>query len=101
MKTATAYVWSIGYGMAGPTVDFWKANGEPAGDLLLCPDMEGKDGLDGSKEITPSAAVAFAHSYFTGEDVKKHGPLLSDMRDLKRVCAYFTKHGLNENNRRK
>lgn len=87
--------------MAGPTVDFWKANGEPVADLLLCPDMEGKDGLDGSKEITPSAAVALAHSYFTGEEVKKHGPLLSDMRDLKKVCAYFTKHGLNENNRRK
>ena len=91
----------MGYGMAGPTVEFWKANGDPAGDLLLCPDMDGKDGLDGSKEISPSEAVALAHSYFNGEEVKKYGPLLSDMKELKRVCSYFIKNGLNENNRRK
>jgi hypothetical protein len=95
------YLWSLGYGMAGPTVDFWKANGEPLADLLLCPDFEGKNGLDGSKEISPAEAVALAHSYFTSGEAEKHGPILSDMKALKRVCSYFMKHGLNENNRRK
>lgn len=86
--------------MAGPTIEFWNNDGEPCGDLLLCPDMEGKDGLDGSKEISPSEAVALAVAYFNSPAAASHY-MGEDMKELKAVCLFFSENGLNENNRRK